>query len=55
MRVSRLHAEKNMARKQAPSAPVRRRSAIDGEFVTEKFVKKHPKTTITERVKRSGK
>jgi len=28
------------------------RSAITGEFVTESYVKKHPKTTVTETVKK---
>ena len=30
------------------------RSAITGKFVSKGYVKKHPKTTVTETIKKSG-
>lgn len=31
------------------------RSAITGKFVTKKYAKSHPKTTVTETIKKTGK
>ena len=36
-------------------ANVVHRSAIDGEFVTEAYAKKHPKTTVKESMPKPGK
>ena len=33
----------------------RHRSAITGRFITEKFAKKHPKTTVEETIKKAKK
>jgi len=30
------------------------RSAITGKFVKHKYAKKHPRTTVTERIKKTG-
>jgi len=38
-----------MAKKRAKK--VRYRSAVTGHFVTEKYAKKHPKTTVKETVR----
>lgn len=43
-----------MASKKAPGGK-RGRSAIDGEFVPQKEVKKNPKTTVNETVRKKPK
>jgi hypothetical protein len=37
-----------MAGKKKPTKPVDYRSAVDGQFVTEKYAKKHPRETVKE-------
>jgi len=44
-----------MPRKSAPQTKTVARSAVTGKFVTKTYATKHPQTTETERVKRSGK
>jgi len=45
-----------MPNKKAPASSGKRgRSAINGEFVPQKEVKKHPKTTVNETVKKKPK
>ena len=34
---------------------IKSRSAINGQYVKKSYVKKHPKTTVNEKVKPSGK
>lgn len=43
------------AKAPASSSGGRGRSAISGQFVSKATVQWHPKTTVTEKVKKSGK